>query len=180
MAIYIQQTPEQTRNSFNLQRHAEIVAVLVSKLSAIRPDTVASITGKLGIRIAHTATARLAPDRGLLTEVAFIHRIFPEGDEHTDLFKLDCIVQLTYSLDEGYTPTETEIEAFSTANAVFNSWPFFREITQTVMQKMGLPPIPTLPFLRLVTVPVEKEPATQESQSRPARRGRRKVPTKSE
>ena len=43
--------------------------------------------------------------------------------------------------------TEEFLEIFSKVNLHMNTWPYFREFVQNMLQRMGLPPL-TLPFLK--------------------------------
>lgn len=54
---------------------------------------------------------------------------------------------LEYSLPEKTGLTKEELENFCDINAVYNAWPYWRELVQSLSNKMGLPPI-TLPLLK--------------------------------
>lgn len=87
---------------------------------------------------------------------------------------------LTYRLNEGYQPTQAELDAFKDVNAVFNCWPFFREFVQSMTGRMGLHVSP-MPLLRLTS---KQQPKPLDAQaehnaaegSAPSERSRRRTP----
>ena len=68
-----------------------------------------------------------------------------EGDS---VIVVECQFEAEYGLVSDYRPAENEIEAFRSANAVFNCWPFFREFVQSATARMNFPSAP-VPFLRI-------------------------------
>jgi hypothetical protein len=71
-----------------------------------------------------------------------------EPDQRRQLILIECSFEAEYRFRDDM-PSEEQIEAFGSANAVFNCWPFFREFVQTSVARMHFPP-PPVPFLRLV------------------------------
>jgi hypothetical protein len=69
-------------------------------------------------------------------------------NDREPLIVVDCCFEAEYRFAQDYKPTEKQIDAFRSANAVFNCWPFFREFVQTSIARMHYPP-PPVPFLRL-------------------------------
>lgn len=63
--------------------------------------------------------------------------------------QVEGVFELSYRLPSEVAPTTAELHAFASANAVFNAWPYWRELFQTLSTRMDLPPI-TLPLFRLV------------------------------
>jgi hypothetical protein len=55
--------------------------------------------------------------------------------------------ELLYKLPEDLKPSEGEISAFCNTNALLNSWPYWREFTQSMISRMNLPPL-TMPLFR--------------------------------
>jgi len=84
--------------------------------------------------------------------IAFSLRVFDDEESPSEIIRLDCVFETEYGLNEGYAPSEEELEAFQEANAVFNAWPFFREFAQNTVTRMGYP-APPIPFLRIVPKP---------------------------
>jgi hypothetical protein len=55
---------------------------------------------------------------------------------------------LLYRVPEGTECPPELANAFASRNAVFNAWPFFRELTQSLVSRMGMAPL-ILALLRL-------------------------------
>jgi hypothetical protein len=87
------------------------------------------------------------------------------ADHH--LFEVRCRYGLKYSLRPGYVPSADEIEAFKEGNAIFQCWPYSRELVNSLTMRMGMP-IPPLPFLRLQPKPPKK--ATTPTSARKSRK----------
>ena len=49
-----------------------------------------------------------------------------------------------------------ELEAFGEVNAVFNAWPYWRELVQASLARMLLPPL-TLPVFRVLHAKTDDE-----------------------
>lgn len=71
-----------------------------------------------------------------------------ENEDAENKIKLDAIFQLSYMIPENVKLKQAEIESFSDINAVFNAWPYCRELVQTQLARMGCPPI-IIPLFRL-------------------------------
>lgn len=84
----------------------------------------------------------------LVTEAHIKFESFDSSETKKLVFRVSCVIQLTYHLDEGFIPTKDFAEAFASKYAVFNAWPFVREALQNLTQRMGLNP-PPLPILRM-------------------------------
>lgn len=67
---------------------------------------------------------------------------------------LEAMFELAYEphADED-DPNEDDLDHFAFANATFNAWPYWRELAQSMTQRMGIPP---------VVVPVFKIPSTHD------------------
>ena len=149
MAIYIQQSPDEVRQSFNLQRRAEIISVRLSTASIDSRPQPEESRQELSVSVGHTCVAEMVTDGTLLTNIDFALFASPQ-DESVRIFEVKCRFQVTYQLEPGYQPTPEEISAFSSANAVFNAWPYFREFVQNTCLRMGFPGTPSVPFLKLI------------------------------
>jgi hypothetical protein len=148
MAIYIEQSPDEVRQSFNLQRRAEIISVRLSTASTDSYTQPQESRQELSVSVGHTCSAEMMPDGTLSTNIDFA--VFASQDESVRIFEVKCRFQVTYQLEQGYQPTPEEINAFSGANAVFNAWPYFREFVQNTCLRMGFPGSPSVPFLKLI------------------------------
>ena len=59
-----------------------------------------------------------------------------------------CGYAADYALAQGASPKASEIHAFARGNAVFNCWPYFRELVQNASARLGLPPL-TVPLFKV-------------------------------
>lgn len=68
------------------------------------------------------------------------------------LVSVRCTLGLDYLFRAKGAPEGEELqrhfESFSTLNGTYNAWPYFREIVQSTIARMGLPPL-TLPVYRV-------------------------------
>ena len=53
-----------------------------------------------------------------------------------------------YSHASDLNPTDEELAAFGRCNALFNTWPYFREFVHAAMSRMELPPL-LIPLLKM-------------------------------
>ncbi len=56
--------------------------------------------------------------------------------------------ELEYHLPSDFRVTRPELNAFAKVNGVYNAWPYFRELVQSMTLRMDLPPI-VLPVFRV-------------------------------
>jgi hypothetical protein len=66
--------------------------------------------------------------------------------------------QLRYRVNEAFVASEGELRWFAELNATLNSWPYWRELVQTVIGRAGIGSL-TLPLWRAPAVPVDEEGA---------------------
>lgn len=71
--------------------------------------------------------------------------------------QIDASFELIYSKPQDMKPTSEELQAFADTNALMNCWPYWRELVQTTVARMNLPPL-FVPLLRYVPPPPEKKP----------------------
>ena len=62
---------------------------------------------------------------------------------------LEAMFELAYEpRDDDDDPNEDDLEHFAFANATFNAWPYWRELAQSMTQRMGIPPV-VIPALQI-------------------------------
>jgi hypothetical protein len=114
---------------------ADLESIVLKTVHGERADEVkdASLTAKNDMKVGH-----LIRDRALFVTVWFTYRTEPNA------FSIDATMNLQYKLSEERTAEDAE--AFAQINAVFNAWPYWREIVQSTATRMGIliPPIPLL------------------------------------
>ena len=80
----------------------------------------------------------------------------PDDKKPEPVVLVECAYEVDYILREGFEITSEHVKAFKEGNAIFNTWPYFREYLQNNLQRMGLPPL-TAPFLRLQPKPKSRK-----------------------
>lgn len=86
---------------------------------------------------------------------------------HESPVLIEATFLLTYAItNEG--PTKSEAEAFASATATYNVWPYWREFVQSMTTRMGLPGI-TIPIFHLYSI-VEGNKTSESSKSSPSRK----------
>ena len=78
----------------------------------------------------------------------------PNGEAEEFMISIDCTFEADYTVKAGFEPTQEQLRAFHEANAIFNCWPFFRELVHSFCTRMGHVPI-AVPLLRLGLKPGE-------------------------
>lgn len=69
----------------------------------------------------------------------------PGGAKKDFLLKISCTFLLTYSTQNELS--EDFLSIFVRRNVPLNTWPYFRELVQNMIQRMNIPPL-VLPLLR--------------------------------
>ena len=153
--MIIEQDQEQLHNAIALHTKAEISSVrLAWARSWSRPMMPNILPPSSPFNIAYKVGDFHLGAGHLTLETDFNLVVFEAGKEQEysssePMIRIDCRFEAQYSLAPEYIPTEREIEAFRSANAIFNCWPYFREYIQGTTIKMGLPAL-VIPFLRIV------------------------------
>jgi hypothetical protein len=77
--------------------------------------------------------------------------------------QIDASFELLYSLPPNVDAQSDEVQAFANTNALLNSWPYWRELVQTTVARMNLPPL-TIPLFRIGPTPEKKDLPSLEKQ----------------
>jgi hypothetical protein len=126
-----------------------------------------------------------APSNVLRLEIAFRMAGTEEREEATKnkpekksadkkpepVIQVECAYEVDYALRKDFSITPEHVKAFKDGNAIFNTWPYFREYLQNNLQRMGLPPL-TAPFLRLQPKPRPHKREKHELEAKRALPGR--------
>jgi hypothetical protein len=165
MGFTIQQEQTKVRAARRFQVNAELRDVRLLDCSASIVETRAESEGRmlLGFRLETSVLSSAEGCARLGVKIA-VHGDPKEGEGKAEkpLFEVACRYALEYALKEGYTPSQEELNAFKAGNAVFQCWPYSRELVQNLTMRMGLQ-LPPLPFLRLAAKPLPKKPAMRRS-----------------
>jgi hypothetical protein len=116
-----------------------------------------------------TAVANLIPGTNRF-QVIFGHAMHSQrGPEATTEVQVDASFELVYSFpqDMDPPPSPDELQAFADTNAIMNCWPYWRELVQTTVAKMNLPPL-LVPLVRWVS-PKPKPAESKQTDAQPTK-----------
>ena len=181
MSIIIEQDEETFRSASEFSTHAELDRVTLLDASLKKAVDTSSLSRPLELRI-HYEPGLAAVKSGCANlQIRFEFRATDASGDAPDVIALACTLEASYSLEKDYKPGSNAIDAFHRANAVFNSWPFFREYVQSTVVRMNMP-APPVPLLRLLVTPKESPKAAPHGEEKgkisPSRRRRQARPSK--
>ena len=130
--------------------------------SLVRPSEIAEA---ISVKPSQDAVVVKEPgeDGSLWIEVAFTLEI-RSGIADDDLQAEVCgTFELSYRIpdDEGFS--SEELATFGQINAVFNAWPYWRELVQASLARMSLPAL-TVPVFRLPAPDAVKSPESDDGE----------------
>lgn len=115
--------------------------------SAVQPSDTAE-----AIRVKTSRKALLAhgpgDDGSLRIEVTLALEVHSADEEEELQADVRGTFELTYQIPADETFSSEELEAFGQINAVFNAWPYWRELVHASLARMSMP-ILTVPVFRL-------------------------------
>lgn len=116
--------------------------------SLVRPDETAE---NIRVETSHIATIVGAQeaDEALRIQVAFTLDVRDREDEGTSQAEVRGTFELSYRFPEEESFSSEELTAFAQVNAVFNAWPYWRELVQASLARMSMPTL-TVPVFRVV------------------------------
>jgi hypothetical protein len=95
-------------------------------------------------------TLQAEPERGqVVITLAFSLKAVREGETDAEpVLLIEAAFDLTYGLAKFEGLEEANFLAFARTNGVFNAWPYWRELVQNLIARMGFRPI-ILPLFRV-------------------------------
>ena len=116
--------------------------------SAVQPDETADA---INVNISRKTPVVKEPtdSRSLRVETAFSLEVRSADDDERLQAEIRATFELSYAIPDEESFSPEELEAFAEGNAVFNAWPYWRELVQASLARMSLPPL-TLPVFRVV------------------------------
>jgi hypothetical protein len=129
--------------------------------AAVRPSEIADA---IKVKTSRKTTVVKEPtdDRSLQIETAFTMEIRSASDEEDLQAEIRGTFELAYEIPDGESFSSEEFEAFGEVNAVFNAWPYWRELVQGSLTRMSMPPL-TVPVFRVVPEERADEPEEDEA-----------------
>ena len=133
---------DKTKDLAKVSSNAEIVSVrLVNSLSAIDekidPHKLAAIFTSLVFQVRFG----LVVGSQLKCYAKFILKAKDKANSKKHFMSIEATFELQYKLEKSLSFNSSEIESFCSQNAVFNAWPYWRELAQSQSTRMGLTPL---------------------------------------
>ena len=130
--------------------------------SAVQPSEIAeaiTVTTSRKTEVVQEPTE----DRTLRIETAFTMEVRSAGDDEELQAEIRGAFELSYEIPEDESFSSEELEAFGEVNAVFNAWPYWRELVQASLARMSMPPL-TVPVFRVVPADTPDEAEDDEDE----------------
>lgn len=168
-SVALQVTPEQIQQAKRLMTIAALETIRLIHVRAAHMTAPGCPVRTVAEKEMPTASANLIAGTNRF-RVLFGHAIHGRRGSEGPEVQIDATFEIIYSFpqDASPPPAVEEMQAFSETNALMNCWPYWRELVQTMVAKMGLPPL-VVPLLRWVpptpkpttaAKPIEPEPKT--------------------
>jgi hypothetical protein len=119
---------------------AELLDIVLMHVIAERPDVLAMPSDGRPLLDVTVKTRHDTTDDHLHAWVTFTLSSQPTTID------VRATYRLVYRLS--HKPAAADAKAFASVNAVFNAWPYWREVVQNFSARMGLPS-PTVPLLKI-------------------------------
>ena len=149
MSLLLQQTKDEVSLAVALAKRSDIVSVGLrgAKLTCGPASNLKrTLKPSLGFEPGRAVVSK----QSFSIETNYWFRGLGEDPQQEPIIEITCTLESRYDItDPDFEPSAEQLEAFRQGNAVFNTWPFFREFVQSSVTRMGSP-APPVPFLRLV------------------------------
>ena len=109
------------------------------------------IARSLAVNPSHDATVAREPgeDGLFLIKTSFFLEIRAEDGEEELQAEVQGVFELSYRVPNDEVFSSDELNKFGQVNAVFNAWPYWRELVQSSLARMSMP-ILTVPVYRVL------------------------------
>jgi len=137
-------------NSLLISQRIEIEDVRLVRLNCYHtPEAYSEDKKEFGIE--RDTTCNMDKEEGMIFVFAkFNFQGYNQGKKKTEdaCVRIDCEYVLAYSVEDFEGITEAGCNEFARINGIFNAWPYWRELVQNTIARMGLPQL-TLPVFRI-------------------------------
>ena len=161
--IVIEQEADAVKLAVDVHRNATLAMMRMSR-ARVNSNPLGSIDhGAIAVEFKFKAKAlEIGQDR-LVVEVAFTMAGLESAanevsEKRAVVVKVECAFEATYNLSPEFQLSKEHAEAFLNGNAIFNTWPYFREYLQSSLTRMGYPAL-VAPFLVMKPKPRKPEKA---------------------
>ena len=114
--------------------------------------------GNKTYNIDYSAKVHADKKNGYIIVIPEFHfEAFRENKTQKPAILIDASFVLAYKIDNFKGLTQKGFEQFANLNGIYNAWPYWRELVQNTIVRMGLPSL-SIPVFRIVEPPKEKLP----------------------
>ena len=111
----------------------------------------------IDVSTSHDSDCRIVGETRLVARLSFTLKATSSAEPPRDVFEVAAVYRVVYSSDTALTELSFDnLKTFAAVNAVHNVWPYWRELVQSVVSRMGLPPL-TVPLLKVRKPEAPKE-----------------------
>ncbi len=126
---------------------------LIGSKCSLTPE---ATMGKKTYNIDYSTKVHKDEKNGYLIVIPEFHfEAFRESKTQKPDIIIDASFVLTYKIDSFKGLTQKGFEQFANLNGIYNAWPYWRELVQNTIARMGLSSL-TIPVFRIVGPPTEK------------------------
>ncbi|HXJ14014.1 MAG TPA: hypothetical protein VNH19_17185 [Candidatus Limnocylindrales bacterium] len=158
MTLFLDLSKEEFATANKIVRLAELQTVLLERSSTAVAKSFAEGGRKLPpseLKFMHRAVVASYSKQKLQLRVVFRVRGQESGQGGKPILALSATFFSEYSFPNEVTLSEEECRIFASANGIMVTWPYWRELVQSNIARMSLPPL-TLPFMKLRQKPAEE------------------------
>jgi hypothetical protein len=101
-------------------------------------------------------------DQNFSAKVSFGFKGCPVEEDKNEIIKIEAEFLLTYKLHSKEGFSIDDLKAFCSMNPLYNAWPYWRELVQSMANRMDTPVI-TIPLLKIRPPKVKKTGKEQKS-----------------
>ena len=174
MTLFLELTREDFAAANKVVRLAEFEFMLLERSSLSVTPSFADSGRKLPpaeLKFIHRALVSHCSPKNLRIRVMFRMRGQEANSDARALLAMSATFVAEYSFQTEVELSAEECRAFADANGIMTCWPYWRELVQSNIARMALPPL-TLPFMK-IRPKTEETPEVQRPKSKEAEPARK-------
>jgi preprotein translocase subunit SecB len=137
-------------------------------------QTPKAATGKKTYNINYSAKVETDKKKGHVVVLPeFYFEAFSEAETREPVILIDASFVLAYKINDFKGLTKRGFEQFANLNGIYNAWPYWRELVQNIIVRMGLPSL-SIPVFRIAEAPKQKGVKQKEAKTKVKKKKMRK------
>ncbi len=126
---------------------AELQGIRLVELAGVTGIRSPAGLGEISMQIGTKAETRRDPADAIVVLTGLDLKASPTTEAEEPKLTIKSVFELRYSVPADLETSQESLDRFGRLNGVYNAWPYFRELVQSVLTRMGLPPL-TIPLLK--------------------------------